>query len=64
MLPEDDQKPRRPVAQPGENLADLSVAELRERIQLYRDEIERIERDIAAKEQHRTAADALFRRSG
>ena len=58
----DEDRPRRPAAQPGENLGDLSVAELRERIGLYRSEIERLERDIEAKGRHRIAADSIFRR--
>lgn len=59
----DEDRPRRPAApQPGENLADLSVAELTERIRLYREEIERIEHDIEAKQKHRVAADSIFRR--
>jgi len=59
----DDDRPRKPpAAQPGESLADLSVEELRARIALYREEIERLERDIEAKEQHRAAAESFFRR--
>jgi len=58
----DDERPRKkPAAQPGENLADLSVEELRGRIALYREEIARLERDIDAKERHRKAADSFFR---
>ena len=59
----DDDRPKKPTAaQPGESLADLSVAELKARIAIYRDEIERLERDIAAKEAHMKAADSFFRR--
>jgi len=59
----DDNEPRpRPTAHPGENLADLSVEELKERVELYRMEIERLEREVAAKEKHMKAADSLFRR--
>ncbi len=59
----DDDRPKKPsVAQPGENLADLSVDELKARIALYRGEIERLERDIEAKEKHKQAADSFFRR--
>jgi uncharacterized small protein (DUF1192 family) len=59
----DDNEPRpRPTAHPGEPLADLSVDELKERVQLYRAEIERLEREIEAKEKHLKAADTLFRR--
>ena len=59
----DDDRPKKPpAAQPGENLADLSVDELKERIGIYRAEIERLERDIAAKEKHMKAAESIFRR--
>ena len=59
----DDDRPKKPpTAQPGENLADLSVEELKARIGIYREEIERLERDIAAKEKHMKAADSIFRR--
>ncbi len=58
----DDNEPRpRPTAHPGESLADLSVHELKERVQLYRMEIERLEREIEAKEKHLRAAGSLFR---
>lgn len=59
---DDDRPKKKATAQPGENLADLSVEELKERIVLYRDEIERLERDIAAKEKHLKAAESFFRR--
>jgi uncharacterized small protein (DUF1192 family) len=59
----DDDRPRKKAtAAPGEALADLSIAELRERIALYRAEIERLEREIDVKETHMKAADSIFRR--
>ena len=59
----DDDKPKpKPAAHPGEVLDDLSVEELKERVQLYRAEIERLEREVEAKEKHMKAADSLFRR--
>jgi uncharacterized small protein (DUF1192 family) len=59
----DDNEPRpRPTARPGEPLADLSVDELKERIQLYHMEIERLDREIEAKQKHLKAADSIFRR--
>ena len=59
----DDNEPRpRPTAHPGEPLADLSVDELKARIVLYREEIERLEREIDAKEKHKKAADSFFKR--
>jgi uncharacterized small protein (DUF1192 family) len=59
---EDDRPKRRPAALPGENLADLSIDELHARIALYRDEIDRLTREIAAKEKSRDAAASFFRR--
>ncbi len=58
---DEDQPTKRPSAHPGEDLADLSVEELRERIELYRQEIERLEREVEAKEKHLKAADSLFK---
>ena len=59
----DDDRPKPPsIARPGENLADLSVDELQGRIAVYRAEIERLGREIEAKETSRKAADAFFRR--
>ena len=59
----DDDRPRKkPAPQPGESLADLSVEELKARIEIYRVEIERLSRDIEAKERHLKAADSFFRR--
>ena len=59
----DDDRPRKkPSPQPGENLSELSIEELQERIALYRGEIERLEQDIAAKERFRTSAESIFRR--
>jgi uncharacterized small protein (DUF1192 family) len=59
----DDDRPRpKPKPTPGENLADLSIDELKERIALYREEIDRLTRDIEAKEKHRQAADSFFKR--
>jgi len=59
---DDDRPKKKPTAQPGENLADLSVDKLKARIATYREEIARLEQDIAAKEKHMKAADSIFRR--
>jgi uncharacterized small protein (DUF1192 family) len=59
---DDDRPKKRAAVQPGEPLADLSVDELKERIEIYRAEIERLEREIAAKEKHMKAAESIFRR--
>ena len=58
----DDDRPKKVIpAQLGENLADLSLAELRTRIDLYRAEIERLEQEIDRKEKSRRTADSFFR---
>ena len=58
----EDDRPKPPAtARPGENLADLSLDELRERINLYRGEIDRLAREIETKEKSRKAADSFFR---
>ena len=59
---DDDRPKKKPTVQPGENLDDISVEELRERIAIYQAEIERLEREIAAKEKHMKAAESIFRR--
>lgn len=58
----DDDRPKPPAAaQPGESLYYLSVEELRERVALYQAEIDRLTREIEAKERSRNAADSFFR---
>ena len=59
---DDDRPVRRPTAQPGEVLAELSIEELKARITLYTDEIKRLEAEISAKEKHMKAAESFFRR--
>jgi uncharacterized small protein (DUF1192 family) len=46
----------------GQDLSLLSVGELGERIALLRDEIARLEAELAAKDSTKSAAEALFRR--
>lgn len=46
----------------GQDLSLLSVGELNERIGLLRAEIERLEAELKAKGESKSAADALFRR--
>jgi uncharacterized small protein (DUF1192 family) len=58
----EDDRPRKAAnPAPGEDLSLLSIEELEERIQIYRAEIERLERDIAAKRKSKAAADSFFR---
>lgn len=46
----------------GESLATLSIAELEARMVALREEIARIEGEIAAKRKHEAAASALFKK--
>lgn len=60
-----DDEPRK-TAKPheiGQDLSLLSVAELTERIALLREEIGRLEKELAAKGVTKSAAESLFRRS-
>lgn len=59
----DDQKPRPAKAiTVGENLQDLSVAELDARIAALTQEIERVRVELRAKRAHEAAAAAVFKR--
>ena len=58
----DDDRPKpTPRHEIGQDLALLSIGELEERIALLKAEIDRIEAVKAAKDQHLSAAAALFR---
>ena len=60
---DDDDKPKKKVAHEiGQDLTLLSVDELRARVQLLHDEINRLEGDIAEKHASRSAADQFFKR--
>jgi uncharacterized small protein (DUF1192 family) len=60
---EDDDRPKKKVTHEiGQDLALLSVEELGARIALMRDEIARLEADIAKKKISRSAADDVFKR--
>ena len=59
---EEDLPRRRRVHEIGQDLSAISVDELRERVVQLRDEIARIEAEIASKGATRNAADAIFRR--
>ena len=63
MAIEDDDKPRKKVTHEiGQDLSLLSVGELSERIGILRDEITRLEAELKAKDNTKSAAEALFRR--
>ncbi|HZT25535.1 MAG TPA: DUF1192 domain-containing protein [Pseudolabrys sp.] len=62
-LIDDDEKPKKKVMHEiGQDLTLLSVEELRARVQLLHDEINRLEADIAQKRASRSAADQFFKR--
>ena len=54
--------PRRKIAHEiGQDLSRVSVEELAERIGLLREEVVRLEREVASKSAQRQAADLLFK---
>ncbi|MBZ0140967.1 MAG: DUF1192 domain-containing protein [Pseudorhodoplanes sp.] len=59
---DDDDRPKKIVHEIGQDLSLISVAELRGRIALLREEIARLEADIAKKEDSRSAADQFFKK--
>jgi uncharacterized small protein (DUF1192 family) len=60
---DEDDKPKKKVTHEiGQDLTLLSVEELGLRVQLLRDEINRLEADMAQKRASRTAADQFFKR--
>jgi uncharacterized small protein (DUF1192 family) len=60
MEPDERPKPKH-IHVLGENLEAISVDELRARIVALKDEITRLEADIARKENSRSAANAFFK---
>ena len=61
--PEDDDRPKKKTAHEiGQDLTLLSTGELTERIALLRDEIARLEADIAKKYAVKSAADSVFKK--
>ena len=60
---DDDDRPKKKITHEiGQDLTLLSVAELNERIVLMREEIARLEADIAKKQSSRSAADNFFKK--
>ena len=60
---DDDDKPKKKIAHEiGQDLTLLSAAELTERITLLRDEIVRLEADMARKNAVKSAADMFFKK--
>ena len=59
---DDEDKPKKKIAHEiGQDLTLLSVAELRERIELLKNEIARLEGDIKSKQASRSAAESFFK---
>jgi uncharacterized small protein (DUF1192 family) len=60
---DEDDRPKKKIAHEiGQELTLLSVRELTERIGLLKEEIARLEADIAKKQATRSAADQFFKR--
>jgi uncharacterized small protein (DUF1192 family) len=61
MFDEDDRPRPKRKHEIGQDLSLLSVEELQERIALMREEIERLEGDIARKQASKSAAQSFFK---
>jgi uncharacterized small protein (DUF1192 family) len=61
-MDEEQVRPKKKAHELGEDLALLSVAELHERVDALKAEIERLEAAIGSKEASRSAADTFFKR--
>jgi len=60
---DEDDKPKKKISHEiGQDLSLLSVEELAARVQLMRDEISRLEADMANKRASRSVADQFFKR--
>jgi uncharacterized small protein (DUF1192 family) len=63
MKDDEDDRPKKKITHEiGQDLALLSVNELKERIALLKDEIARLEASIASKQASRNAADTFFKK--
>jgi uncharacterized small protein (DUF1192 family) len=59
---DDDDKPKRKIVHEiGQDLSLLSAFELKERIELLKEEIQRLETSILAKDKAKSAADQFFK---
>ena len=60
---DEDDRPKKKIAHEiGQDLTLLSIRELNDRIALLKDEIARLEADIAKKQVTRSAADQFFKK--
>ncbi|MBX3522741.1 MAG: DUF1192 domain-containing protein [Xanthobacteraceae bacterium] len=63
MKIDDDDRPKKKIAHEiGADLSLVSVEELRERVDLLKEEIARLEADITRKQASKSAADSFFKR--
>ena len=62
VIDDDDRPKKKLVHEIGQDLTLLSVEELRERIALLKDEIARLEVNMASKQVSRTTADQFFKK--
>ena len=61
LMDDDVVKSKKPGSVVGENLSELSVSELEERIVEFEAEIERVRAEIAGKQSSKIAADSFFK---
>lgn len=60
---DDDDRPKKKIAHEiGQDLTLLSAGELNERVALLKEEIARLEADIASKQTSKSAADLFFKK--
>jgi len=62
LIDDDDRPKKKLVHEIGQDLTLLSVSELTERVGLLKDEIARLEAEMAKKRASQTAADAFFKK--
>jgi len=61
-IDEDDRPKKKVVHEIGQDLALLSVGELAERVTILKDEIARLEANIASKNAFKSSADQFFKK--
>jgi uncharacterized small protein (DUF1192 family) len=61
-IDEDDRPKKKLVHEIGQDLTLLSVGELKERVALLREEIARLEANMASKQASKSAADLFFKK--
>ena len=61
-IDEDDRPKKKIVHELGQDLTLLSVGELKERVQMLKDEIARLEANMAGKQASKSVADQFFKK--